>query len=122
VSDQHAETAGSGPLIPSPERTPGRPSRGLRRRRPQLLAACDQAKDQALAEAVENGSVKPVPAYLNHWAALIDIERHSERAKAYHRAEYLAHVTTAPDEARTTAGSIYRDAANAVHARMTWHW
>jgi hypothetical protein len=118
VSAQHAETVGDGPLIPRPERTPAALRAACAVVAPQLLAAYDQAKDQALAEAVEHGSIKPVHAYLIHWAALIEIERYPERAKAYHRAEYLAHVATAPDEARThltTAGGIYRDAAKAVH-------
>ncbi|MDH6218345.1 DUF6247 family protein [Streptomyces pseudovenezuelae] len=119
MSLQHTEAAGDGPLIPRPERTPG----GLRAAcavvAPQLLAAYDQAKDQALAEAVEHGSLKPVHAYLDHWAALIDIERHPETARSYHRAEYLAHVATAPEEARehlAAASAIYRAAAKAVHA------
>jgi hypothetical protein len=80
------------------------------------LTAYDQAKDQALAEAVQHGSLKPVHAYLGHGAALIEIERHPETAKAYHRAEYLAHLATAPEEARahlTTASGIYRAAAEA---------
>ncbi|MGW7384623.1 hypothetical protein [Streptomyces sp. NPDC054794] len=67
---------------------------------PQLLTAYDQAKDQAPAEAVEHGSLGPAHAYLNHWAALIEIERHPESAKTYHRAEYLAHVVSTPEEAR----------------------
>ncbi|MCX5558581.1 DUF6247 family protein [Streptomyces sp. NBC_00038] len=118
MSVQHAEAAGDGPLIPRPERTPAALRAACAVVAPQLLAAYDQAKDQALAEAVEHGSIKPVHAYLLHWAALIEIERHPETAKAFHRAEYLAHVATEPDEARkhlTTTSGIYRDAAKAVH-------
>ncbi|MEU2740360.1 DUF6247 family protein [Streptomyces sp. NPDC007095] len=114
---QHAEAAGDRPLIPRPERTPGALRAACAVVAPQLLAAYDQAKDQALAEAVEHGSIKPVHAYLDHWAALIEIERHPEAAKAYHRAEYLAHLATALDEAQehlTMASGIYRDAAKAV--------
>jgi hypothetical protein len=106
-------------VIPRPERTPG----GLRAAcavvAPQLLTAYDQAEEQALTEAVEHGSLGPVHAYLSHWAALIEIERHPETARRYHRAEYLARVATAPDEARDrlrTASGIYRDAAMAVRA------
>ncbi|GAA4043607.1 hypothetical protein GCM10022233_10990 [Streptomyces shaanxiensis] len=117
---QPTESVGDGPLIPRPERTPGALRAACAVVAPQLLAAYDQAKDQALAEAVEYGSLKPVHAYLEHWAALIEIERHPEAARAYHRAGYLAHVATAPDEARehlATAGGVYRDAAKAVHAK-----
>lgn len=84
---------------------------------PHLLAAYDLAKDQALAEALEYGSLKPVHACLNHWAALIEIERQPETAEAYHRAEHLAHIATTPDEARehlTTVSGIYRAVAEMV--------
>ncbi|MEU9186964.1 DUF6247 family protein [Streptomyces sp. NPDC048484] len=117
MSARHAATAGDGPLIPRPERTPAALRAACAVVAPQLLVAYDQAEDQALAEAVEHGSIRPVHSYLNHWAALIEIERHPERAKVYHRAECLAHIATVPDEARThltTAGGIYRDVAEAV--------
>jgi hypothetical protein len=54
---------------------------------PHLLPSYDQAKDQALTEALQHNSVRPVHAYLAHWAALIEIERHLGTARAYHRAE-----------------------------------
>jgi hypothetical protein len=117
MSLQHPEAVGDGPLIPRPERNPAALRAACAVVAPQLVAAYDQAKDQALAEAVENGSLGPVHAYLAHWAALIEIERHPETAKAYHRAEYLAHIATDPAEAReqlTTASGIYRAAAGAV--------
>ncbi|GGM02936.1 hypothetical protein GCM10010129_52950 [Streptomyces fumigatiscleroticus] len=69
---------------------------------------------------MEHGSLKPVHAYLAHWAALIEIERHPETARTCHRAEYLAQVATAPEEARerlVTAGTTHRDSARAVHAK-----
>ncbi|MBC2904602.1 DUF6247 family protein [Streptomyces cupreus] len=119
MSLQHTEAEGDRPLIPRPERTPGALRAACAVVAPQLLTAYDQVKDQALAEAVQHGSLKPVHAYLDHWAALIEIERHPETAKAYHRAEYLAHVSTTPEEARghlTTASGIYRAAAEAVRA------
>ncbi|WP_320780059.1 DUF6247 family protein [Streptomyces sp. CRN 30] len=119
MSLQHTETAGDGPSIPRPERTPGALRAACAVVAPQLLAAYDQAKDHALAEAVEHGSLKPVHAYLAHWAALIEIERHPETARAYHRAEYLAQVATTPDEARehlVRASTIYRNATRSVHA------
>ncbi|MER7487087.1 DUF6247 family protein [Streptomyces sp. NPDC126497] len=119
MSVQHSETVGDRPLIPRPERTPGALRAACTVVAPGLLAAYDRAKDQALAEAVEHGSLKPVHAYLSHWAALIEIERHPAMAQAYHRAEYLARIATTADEARThlaTASSLYRDAAKAVHA------
>lgn len=119
MSVQPTETVGDGPLIPRPERTPGALRAACTVVAPDLLTAYDRAKDQALAEAVEHGSLKPVHAYLSHWAVLIEIERHPAMAKAYHRAEYLARIATTADEARRhliTASSLYRDAAKAVHA------
>ncbi|MCI3241289.1 DUF6247 family protein [Streptomyces spinosisporus] len=119
MSVQHTGPTNHGPLIPSPERTPGSLRAACAVVAPQLLASYDQAKDQALADAVEQGSLSPVHAYLAHWAALLEIERHPDTARAYHRAEYLAQVATAPDEARehlVKAAAIYRDAARAVRA------
>ncbi|MFI1707913.1 hypothetical protein [Streptomyces griseoruber] len=48
----------------------------------------------------------------------MEIERHPEAAKVYHRAEYLARLASAPSEARghlATASGIYREAAKALH-------
>ncbi len=119
MSVQHGENVDDRPLIPRPERTPGALRAACTVVAPGLLAAYDRAKDQALAEAVEHGSLGPVHAYLSHWAALIEIERHPATASEYHRAEYLAQIATTPDEARRhlrTASSLYRAAAKAVHA------
>ncbi|MER5292710.1 DUF6247 family protein [Streptomyces pharetrae] len=120
MSVHHVEAAGDGPLIPRPERAPGALRAACAVVAPHLLPAYDQAKDQALAEAVEHGSLAPVHAYLSHWAALIEIERHPETAKAYHRAGYLAQVATTPEQGRehlAAAAAIYRDAARAVRER-----
>ncbi|MGA5417391.1 DUF6247 family protein [Streptomyces pseudogriseolus] len=119
MSVQHGESAGDRPLIPRPERTPGALRAACTVVAPGLLAAYDQAKDQALAEAVEHGSLKPVHAYLSHWATLLEIERHPATAREYHRAEYLAQIAATADEAREhlrTASSLYRAAAEAVRA------
>ncbi|MFJ8083490.1 DUF6247 family protein [Streptomyces sp. NPDC096205] len=114
---QLTETADDRPLIPRPERSPGALRAACTVVAPALLLAYDRAKDQALAEAVEHGSLKPVHAYLAHWAALIEIERHPETAKRYHRAEYLARTAASPEEARehlTTASVLYCAAAEAT--------
>ncbi|MBY8339888.1 DUF6247 family protein [Streptomyces spinosirectus] len=119
MSVHHTGSSAERPLIPTPERTPGSLRAACAVVAPQLLTSYDQAKDQALANAVEQGSLGPVHAYLAHWAALLEIERHPETARAYHRAEYLAQVASAPDEAReylVEAAAIYRDAAQAVRA------
>ncbi|MGW5974313.1 DUF6247 family protein [Streptomyces sp. NPDC055186] len=111
------ETVGDGPLIPRPERTPGALRAACTVVAPDLLPAYDRAKGQALAEAVERGSLKPVRACLSHWAVLIEIERHPVMAKAYRRAEHLARIAATADEARghlATASSLYREAAASV--------
>jgi hypothetical protein len=120
MSLRHTEAADDRPMIPRPERSPGALRAACAVVAPALLPAYDRAKDQALAEAVEQGSLKPVHAYLAHWAALIEIERHPETAKRYHRAEYLARIAASPEEARehlTVASVLYRAAAEAVAAR-----
>jgi hypothetical protein len=116
VSAQHAEP-GDTPVIPRPQRTPAALRAACAVVAPHLLPAYDQAKDQALAEALQHNSIRPVHAYLAHWAALLEIERHPGTAKAYHRAEYLARLAVTPDTARghlTTASGIYREAFEAV--------
>lgn len=116
MSVQHAEHDDV-PVIPRPDRTPGALRAACAIVAPHLLPSYDQAKDQALTEALQHNSVRPVHAYLAHWATLVEIERHPGTARAYHRAEYLARIATTPDEARvhlTTASLIYRDAAGAV--------
>ncbi|MFI6441587.1 DUF6247 family protein [Streptomyces sp. NPDC050759] len=118
MSVQHPEPS-EGALIPRPERTPDALRAACAVVAPNLLAAYDQAKDQSLAQAVEHGSLGPVHAYLAHWAAVLEIERHPETARAYHRAEYLAQVATTAEEARkhlTEAAALYREASRAVHA------
>ncbi|WP_436942529.1 DUF6247 family protein [Streptomyces sp. SudanB66_2053] len=67
-------------MIPRPERTPGALRAACTVVAPGLLSAYDQAKDQARAEAVEHGSLKPVHACLSHWATLLEIERHPATA------------------------------------------
>ncbi|MBG0854429.1 hypothetical protein I2W78_21960 [Streptomyces spinoverrucosus] len=117
MSVQHPETTGDGPLIPRPERTPDALRAACAVVAPQLLPLYDQAKDKALAEAVEHGSLAPVHACLRHWSALIEIERHSRTAREYHQAEYLAQLAASAEEARehlAVAAEIYRDAAAAV--------
>ncbi|MEU6230365.1 DUF6247 family protein [Streptomyces sp. NPDC047042] len=116
MRSQHVET-GDAPVIPRPDLNPAALRAACAVIAPHLLAAYDHAKEQALATALEQDSIRPLHAYLAHWASLIEIERHPETAKAYHQAEYLAHIATTPDEARShliIASGIYRDAAEAV--------
>ncbi|MCX5333286.1 MULTISPECIES: hypothetical protein [unclassified Streptomyces] len=61
MSLQHTEVAGDGPLIPRPERTPAALRAACAVVAPQLVAAYDQAKDQALADAVAHGSLVAGP-------------------------------------------------------------
>ena len=112
------EQRGQG-LIPRPDRTPAALRAALTAIAPRLLPMMEAAKDRALAEAVEHGSIEPIHAFLAHWAAVIEIERFPDLAAAYHQAEYMARMATAPAEARQhvrTVGEIYRAAAKAVAA------
>ncbi|MFD4259596.1 DUF6247 family protein [Streptomyces sp. NPDC058534] len=71
MSPQHSAAVGEGPLTPRPERTPRTLRAACAVVAPELLSAYDQATDQALAEAVEGGSLAPINACLLHWATLI---------------------------------------------------
>ncbi|MFF0202498.1 DUF6247 family protein [Streptomyces sp. NPDC005017] len=103
------------PVIPRPERSPAALRAACAVVAPRSSRPYGRAKDQALDEAVERGSLAPVHAWLAHWAALIEIERHPEAAKRYRHAVYPARIATAPEEARehlTTASALYREAAS----------
>ncbi|RCG19460.1 hypothetical protein DTL70_22030 [Streptomyces diacarni] len=87
-------------LVPRPERTPGALREALSVVAPGRLPDMDREKDEALAEAVRQSTIGPLRGFLLRWAAVIEIERFPAQARRFHRAEYLAHVSEDPEQAR----------------------
>lgn len=74
----------------------------------------------AMTEAISTGSVQPIRAFVVHWAALVEIERHPATAQAYRQANYLAnHAGTVQErhEHATMVAEFYRAAYTAVTQR-----
>lgn len=70
-----------------------------------------------MTAAIEKNSLKPLLLFVRHWAATVEIERFPETARELRRAEYLAQISTTPDEAGQyvkIAGDIVRAAHQAV--------
>lgn len=57
---------------------------------------------RAMAETVTAGSVQPIRAFVAHWAAVVEIERHPGTARTYHRANYLANHAATLQECAST--------------------
>jgi hypothetical protein len=73
-----------------------------------------------MAEAISTGGIAPIQAFVAHRAAVVEIERRPETARAYHRANYLANHGTSVDECRKHAvavavAEIYRSAFSTVN-------
>jgi hypothetical protein len=74
---------------------------------------------KATDEAIKAGGIGPVRRFLEHWAAIVEIERFPDTAKAFHRARYLADNAENLDDGRMYVhayGEIYRNACKAVGA------
>ncbi|MET8627879.1 hypothetical protein ABZW30_29755 [Kitasatospora sp. NPDC004669] len=70
-----------------------------------------------MAEAITTGRVQPIRAFVAHWAAVVEIERHPATAQAYHRANSLANHAATVAECREHAvvvAELYRAAYAAV--------
>ncbi|MEZ0092634.1 hypothetical protein [Streptacidiphilus sp. EB129] len=103
-------------LIPRPEKTPAALKAALSvvaaHHLPAMSAQC-----KAMAEPTA-GSIDPVRAFVAHWAAVVEIERCPEIARAYHRANYLANHSETIDDCReqaTIVAELYRSAFAAVN-------
>lgn len=105
-------------LIPRPEKTPAALKAALAVVAADRLPEMVDGQTRAMAEAVTQGSVNPIRAFLAHWAAIVEIERHPQAAQAYHRANYLANHAESVQECRVRAvevAEIYRSAFAAVN-------
>ncbi|MFI8515718.1 hypothetical protein ACIGHB_31785 [Streptomyces sp. NPDC085460] len=108
----------AGELIPRPERTPAALRAALAVVAPERLPEMDASQRAAVTEAIEQSGIAPLRMFLTEWAAVIEIERFPDTARALRRAEYLAQVTEDPEESRRyvrAAGDIIR----AAHRQVT---
>ena len=105
-------------LIPRPGKTPAALKAALAVVAADRLPEMVDGQTRAMAEAIEEGSVNPIRAFVAHWAAVVEIERDTETAKAYHRANYLANHAETVEECREHAAQVallYRSAYTAVN-------
>ncbi|GAA4880355.1 hypothetical protein [Kitasatospora terrestris] len=105
-------------LIPRPEQSPAALKAALAVVAVDRLPEMVDGQTKAMAEAISAGSVQPLRAFVAHWAAVVEIERHPETAKSYHRANYLAnHAETVAErrEHAVTVAKLYRAAFAAVN-------
>ncbi|WP_327068941.1 hypothetical protein OG500_24365 [Kitasatospora sp. NBC_01250] len=105
-------------IIPRPEKTPAALKAALAVVAADRLPEMVDGQTRAMAEAVTQGSVNPIRAFLAHWAAIVEIERHPHTAQAYHRGNYLANHAESTLECRSHAvevAEIYRTAFAAVN-------
>ena len=104
-------------IVPRPARTIADIRAALVIVAPDQLARLAEEHTKATDEAIKAGSIGPVRAFLDHWAAIVEIERFPETAKTFHRARYLADNAESLDACRKyvhTYGEIYRSACKAV--------
>ncbi len=105
-------------LIPRPDQTPPALKAALHAVAADRLPEMVDGQTKAMAEAITSGSVQPIRAFVAHWSAIVEIERHPDTARTYHRANYLANHAGTLQECRehaTTVAEIYRTAYTAVN-------
>ncbi|GAA2279867.1 MULTISPECIES: hypothetical protein [Kitasatospora] len=104
-------------LIPRPEKSPAALKAALAVVAVDRLPEMIDGQTRAMAEAIEAGSVQPLRSFVDHWAAVVEIERVPETAQAFHRANYLANHADTAAECRQHAiqvAELYRAAYAAV--------
>lgn len=105
-------------LIPRPAKNPAALKAALAVVAADRLPEMVDGQTQAMAEAIKEGSVDPIRAFVAHWAAVVEAERLPETAKAYHRANYLANHAETLEECHEHAAKVaelYRSAYAAVN-------
>jgi hypothetical protein len=105
-------------LIPRPDKTPAALKAALAVVAADRLPEMVDGQTRAMAEAISTGGVAPIQAFVAHWATVVEIERHPETSRAYHRANYLANHGESVDECRkhaVTVAGIYRTAFSMVN-------
>ncbi|WP_371518336.1 hypothetical protein [Kitasatospora sp. NBC_01300] len=104
--------------IPRPEKTPTSLKAALTVVAADRLPELVEGQARAMAEAIRTGAAGPIHAFVAHWAAVVEIERVPETAKAYHRANYLANHAPTAEERWSHAvevAELYRAALAAVN-------
>ncbi|WP_042423596.1 DUF6247 family protein [Streptacidiphilus anmyonensis] len=105
-------------LIPRPTKSPAALKAALAVVAADQLPEMVEGQTKAMAEAITTGGIAPIQAFVAHWAAVVEIERRPETARAYHRADYLANHGETVGECRRHAvvlAEIYRSAFAAVN-------
>ncbi len=105
-------------LIPRPEKTPAALRAALAVVAVDRLPEMVDGQTRAMAEAISTDSIGPLQSFVAHWAAVVEIERRPETARAYHRANYLANHSGTVHECRQqaiTVAEFYRSAFAAVN-------
>jgi len=75
-------------LIPRPEKTPDALRAALAAVAPHRLPEMAEQQDEAVALAVRTGSIDPLRAFLNTWAAHIEVARNLLTAARLREAEH----------------------------------
>ncbi|MFE5329642.1 hypothetical protein ACFRCG_24965 [Embleya sp. NPDC056575] len=98
-----AESEYGTPVMPRPERTIEGLRRAITLLAPHWLPEMDRSQREATATALRINRLDPLRAWLRHWAAVVEIERHPDLAFRYHRAEQ---VDTISDDAEVRARGV----------------
>ncbi|UGQ10906.1 hypothetical protein LO772_29495 [Yinghuangia sp. ASG 101] len=104
-------------VMPRPERTAEALRSALAALAPSWIPEFDRSQDEATDKAVELGALWPVHAWLRHWAAIVEIERHPDTSYRYRHAEQIDTLSDDPEVRRRAvrvSGDIYRAALDTV--------
>ncbi|MEU0940246.1 hypothetical protein [Embleya sp. NPDC005971] len=91
-----AEPEYSTPVMARPERTIEGVRQAIALLAPHWLPEMDRSQREATAKALEINRLDPLRAWLRHWAAITEIERHPDLAFRYHHAEQVDTVSDDP--------------------------
>lgn len=105
-------------LVPRPERTPEALRACLARIAPHRLQEMEQQKNEAIALAVESGSITPLRGFLTAWAAHIEIARNLGTAARLRAAEHAAQTLDRDDPAWRAAVEEIRSIVADAHAAV----
>ncbi|GGQ72631.1 hypothetical protein [Kitasatospora griseola] len=84
-------------LIPRPEKTPDALRAALAAVAPHRLPEMTEQQDEAFALAVHAGSIDPLRAFLNTWAAHIEVARSLRTAARLREAEHAVQTLERDD-------------------------
>jgi hypothetical protein len=109
----------SADLVPRPERTPDALRTALAQVAPHRLPEMEQQKNEAIALAVESGSIAPLQGYLTTWAVHIEIARNLDVASRLRAAERAAQTLDQGDPAWRSAMQEIRTIFDTARAAVS---